>query len=109
MPPKAQRPTSARTSQSTPDRFRELFDRVAELCDLPPLRAVAPRAMALARDPEVKTDDLAAVVSTDAAIAVRVLRISRSALYVRRKPPETLKEAIATVGLDGLRKILVAA
>jgi putative nucleotidyltransferase with HDIG domain len=109
MAPKAQRPTSAQTSKSTRDKLRVLFDRVAELCDLPPLPAVATRAMALARDPEVKTDDLAAVVQTDAAIALRVLRISRSALYVRRKPPETLKEAIATVGLDGLRKILVAA
>lgn len=109
MAPKARRPASAQTSKSTRDKLRELFDRVAELCDLPPLPAVATRALALARDPEVKTDDLVAVVSTDAAIAVRVLRISRSALYVRRKPPETLKDAIATVGLDGLRKILVAA
>lgn len=105
----AGRSTSAQNPQSTRDSLRALFDRVAESCDLPPLPAVATRAMALARDPEVKTEDLAAVVSTDAAIAVRVLRISRSALYVRRKPPETLKEAIAAVGLDGLRKVLVAA
>jgi len=38
-----------------------------------------------------------------------VLRISRSTLYLRRQPPRTLPEAIVTVGLAGLRRILIAA
>lgn len=49
------------------------------------------------------------MVSTDQAIAARVLRISRSTLYLRRQPPRTLQEAIVTVGLEGLRRILIAA
>ena len=49
------------------------------------------------------------MVSTDQAIAARVLRISRSTLYLRRQPPRTLREAIVTVGLEGLRRILIAA
>jgi putative nucleotidyltransferase with HDIG domain len=65
--------------------------------------------MNLARDPDAKADDLARVVSTDQAIAARVLRISRSTLYLRRQPPRTLPEAIVTVGLSGLRRILIAA
>ena len=71
--------------------MRTLFARVAEECDLPPLPAVASRAMALARDPEVKADELARVVQTDAAIAARVLRIAGSAIYARRTPPRSLK------------------
>ena len=94
---------------TTRDNVRTLFARVAETCDLPPLPAVALRAMRLARDPDAKADDLARVVSTDTAIAARVLRIARSAIYVRRSAPRTLREAIMTVGFHALRKILVAA
>lgn len=89
--------------------FRSLFADVAAHCDLPPMPAVAARALALIRDPETEADDLARLVATDATIAVRVLRISRSALYLRRQPPRTLREAIVTVGYGALRKILIVA
>jgi HD-like signal output (HDOD) protein len=101
--------TAAASEPTTRDSVRTLFSRVAETCDLPPLPAVAMRAMRLARDPDAKADDLARVVSTDAAIAARVLRIARSAIYLRRQAPRTLREAIMTVGFHALRKILVAA
>ena len=89
--------------------FRTLFERVSGFCDLPPLPAVAARAMALIRDPETEAEDLARLVSTDATIAARVLRLSRSVLYVRRQPPRTLREAIVTVGYGALRKMLLVA
>lgn len=91
------------------ERFRALFARVAEHCDLPPLPAVALRAMAMARDPEVGADELAAIVGTDAAIAARVLRMSRSTVYLRHRPPATLREAVQAVGMNALRTILIAA
>jgi len=94
---------------STRDATRALFARVAETCDLPPLPAVAVRAMSLARDPDSGAADLARVVATDAALAARVLKISRSVTYLRREPPRTLQEAITVVGFHALRKILVAA
>jgi HD-like signal output (HDOD) protein len=98
-------------ASETPTRqsMRVLFDRIAEQCDLPPLPAVAARALALVRNPETKTEELAQLVATDAAIAARVLRISRSVLYSRRRPPRTLLEAINTVGFEALRRILVVA
>ena len=89
--------------------MRPLFDHIGRECDLPPLPAVAMRAMTMVRDPDAKSADLTRLVATDAAIAARVLRISRSALYVCHKAPSTLGEAIATVGFEALRKILVAA
>lgn len=98
-------PPAARTRHS----MRALFDRIAERCDLPPLPAVAARALELVRAPDTKADDLAHLVSTDTAIAARVLRISRSVVYARRKMPRTLHKAIATVGFEALRQILVVA
>ncbi|MCC6848642.1 MAG: HDOD domain-containing protein [Deltaproteobacteria bacterium] len=89
--------------------LRELFNRVSESCDLPPLPAVAVRAIALARDPNVAADQLVRVVSTDVALAARVVSIARSVRYMRREPPRTLDAAIQTVGFQALRRILIAA
>jgi HD-like signal output (HDOD) protein len=89
--------------------LRELFGKVSESCDLPPLPAVAMRAIALARDPNVSAEQLVRVVSTDAALAARVVSIARSVRYMRREPPRTLDGAIQTVGFQALRRILIAA
>jgi HD-like signal output (HDOD) protein len=99
------------TAFSTPSRsaLRELFVRVSESCDLPPLPAVAVRAIALARDPNVGAGQLVRVVSTDAALAARVVSIACSVRYLRREPPRTLNSAIQTVGFQALRRILIAA
>ncbi len=89
--------------------IRELFASVARTCELPPLPAVAMRALSLAKDPETEAGELSRVVASDAALSARVLRISRSVLYARRHPPRSLKEAVLTVGFQALRKILIAA
>src|SRR5690349_2631722 len=99
----------AEPSAHSRSALRELFNRVSESCDLPPLPAVAVRAIALARDPNVGTDQLVRVVSTDAALAARVVSIARSVRYMRREPPRTLDGAIQTVGFQALRRILIAA
>src|SRR5262245_58698244 len=93
----------------TRDDVRATFNRIAETCDLPPMPAAAARALRLARDPDTTTDALAKVVLTDPALAARVLTMSRSVLYLRRTPPGSLREAIVTVGFQGLRRILMAA
>jgi putative nucleotidyltransferase with HDIG domain len=94
---------------SAPESVNGLVDQIATTCDLPPLPAAAARALSLARDPESSSDDLARVVGTDPSLAARVLAMSRSVTYLRRQPPRTLQEAIATVGLRALRRILIAA
>jgi putative nucleotidyltransferase with HDIG domain len=86
-----------------------LVEDISSTCDLPPLPAAAARALSLARDPDSSSEDLARVVGTDPALAARVLAMSRSVTYLRRQPPRTLQEAIATVGLRALRRILIAA
>ena len=107
MPDRATTPGTS--SSAVRQSMRDVYERVETLCDLPPLPAVAVQAMNLVRDPDVTAEQLAQLVATDVAIAARVLRLSRSALYARRRPPRTLQDAITTVGLDALRKILIAA
>lgn len=99
----------AAPTSTTRESTRALFLRVAQHCDLPPLPAVAARAMTLARDPDATVADLARLVATDTALAARVLKISRSVTYLRTQPPHTVQDAILVVGFQALRKILVAA
>ena len=101
--------TPASGAEISRDDVRTTFNRIAETCDLPPMPAAAARALRLARDPDTTTDELAKVVLADPALAARVLTMSRSVLYLRRTPPKTLREAIMTVGFQGLRRILMAA
>ena len=101
--------TAAPAAAISRDDVRSTFNRIAETCDLPPMPAAAARALRLARDPDTTTDELARVVLVDPALAARVLTMSRSVLYLRRTPPKSLREAIVTVGFQGLRRILMAA
>ncbi|HLK11742.1 MAG TPA: HDOD domain-containing protein [Candidatus Binatia bacterium] len=96
-------------SEPASNRLGRIFRDVAERCELPPMPAVAARAAALASDPEARVEDLTRVVSTDPALAARVLRISQSVRYVRRHAPRTLHEAVLAVGFQALRKVLIAA
>ena len=105
----AAEPALPESSAPSRSALRELFSRVSESCDLPPLPAVAVRAIALARDPNVGSHELVRVVSRDAALAARVVSIARSVRYMRREPPRTLNSAIQTVGFQALRRILIAA
>ena len=100
---------SALTSAPTDKSVASLVEEISTTCDLPPLPAAAARALTLARDPDSSSEDLARVVGTDPALAARVLAMSRSVTYLRRQPPRTLQEAIATVGMRALRRILIAA
>jgi putative nucleotidyltransferase with HDIG domain len=90
-------------------KMRMLFDEIAQKCDLPPLPAVASRALELARNPSASVQDLVHVVSADAAIASRVLRMTASTIYGRQRTATTLQDAIVAIGHAGLRKVLIAA
>lgn len=100
------------TAASTPlaqDRMQSVLARVMQHCDLPPLPAVSAQALSLLRDPSANAEDMARLIGTDGSLAARVVKLSRSAMYLRRTAPVTLRDAILTVGFAGLRQILLAA
>ena len=95
---------------SKPDaRIPAFCQEAAARCDLPPLPRVAMQAMAVTGDPAAKAKDVARIVASDQALAVRVLSISRSAVYMRRQAPRTVQDAIVTVGFGVVRQIVVSA
>lgn len=93
----------------SPDRLQAIVARIGTKCELPPLPAVSQRALQLIQSQDTTAEAMATLVATDAALAARVVRIARSPVYLRRQPPRTLRDAILTVGFNGLRQILLAA
>ena len=82
---------------------------VAWVGDLPPLPQVASRAITLVEDPETTTGQLTDLLSSDTALAARVLKIANSAMFSRQREINTLSQAIMVIGFKALKGIVVAA
>ncbi len=84
-------------------------DIVAWVGDLPPLPHVASRAIGMLEDPDVTSGDLTGLLSSDPALAARVLKIANSAMFARQRQITTLNQAIMVIGFKTLKGIVVAA
>lgn len=82
---------------------------VAWVGDLPPMPQVASRAISLVENPDTTAAELTDLLSTDAALAARVLKIANSAMFSRQREITTLNQAIMVIGFKALKGIIVAA
>lgn len=82
---------------------------VAWVGDLPPMPQVASRAIALVESPSTTAEELTELLSSDTALAARVLKIANSAMFCRQREITTLKQAIMIIGFKALKGIIVAA
>lgn len=71
------------------------------LCpSLPTLSSVADSVVRLARDPDPDATSLVRLVTQDPALVSRLLRVSNSPLYARRRSADNLHEAISVLGIN---------
>ena len=75
---------------------------------LPTLPAVAARVVALAPRDDVTIDEIASIVGSDPALAVKLLRTANSALYARSRPARTVREAVLVLGLRSVRALALS-
>jgi putative nucleotidyltransferase with HDIG domain len=80
-----------------------------QIGDLPSLPASAVEALRLMEDPQVSADRLQRVIGKDQSLAAQILKFSNSAMYCLQRQVSTLSHAIAILGLETLRSIVVAA
>ena len=83
----------------------ELAREVSTLFSLPDLVI---RASAVMDSPTATAQDLVEVIELDANLALTVLRLSNSALYGGRGRIETLRHAVALIGHNALRDLVLA-
>lgn len=77
--------------------------------DLPRLPTAALEILDASSRPSTRTEDLAALVSRDAALAAKVLKLANSALYAGTSPVVELKGALIRLGLTTVRDVVVEA
>ena len=101
---------------ATPQEFagrlsegRDWREIVAWVGDLPPMPHVASRAIGMVEDPATTAQELSDLLSSDTALAARVLKIANSAMFCRQREINTLNQAIMLIGFKALKGIIVAA
>ena len=86
-----------------------LDEAVGRLKDLPALPLVVSELLASFDDPEVELGDLAAKISNDQALAAKTLRLANSSFYGLQSRVRTISQAIAVLGFDSVRALVVGA
>lgn len=76
--------------------------------DLPTLPFIAARVLEIINDPHSSASDLAGVISTDQAMAAKVLRLVNSAYYGFPNPITTITHAVAIMGFNTLRSLVLS-
>ncbi|MFQ5698194.1 MAG: HDOD domain-containing protein [Myxococcota bacterium] len=77
--------------------------------ELPVMPPVATEVIRRAEDPDTDLATISQLISRDASLAVRVLKIANSSFYSMPREVETLHQAIVLLGYSTLRSIVVAA
>jgi putative nucleotidyltransferase with HDIG domain len=77
--------------------------------ELPVMPPVAAEVMRKAEDPDTAVKEIAELISRDAALAVRVLKIANSSFYAMAREVQTMQQAIMLLGYSTLRSVVVAA
>jgi len=77
--------------------------------DLPSMPVTLACIMRLACDPNANNERLADAVMTDQALTSKVLRLANSAYFRRKKPVDTVSEAILTLGYEYVRNLAASA
>jgi len=75
----------------------------------PRLPTVATELLAQSQNPDVEFADIERILERDAVLAGEVLSIARSAFYARKFPPESLRDALVSIGLTKLREVVLQA
>lgn len=94
---------------SARENVRKYFREVMQKHQLPVLPVVVMKVLEMVQDPDCDVRTLCRVLSDDAALAGRVLGISRSAHYAQRTLPKNLHGAVQVLGFQTLRNVLFAA
>lgn len=73
---------------------------------LPSLPDVALRVRQVLEQPDCSMHDLARVISTDASVAARLIKIANSVTYRGNRPIEDIRSAIARLGMQMVRTLV---
>ncbi len=88
---------------------KELETMIMGTNDLPTIPVVAMKVMQLIENESTTAEEMSKIVSSDPAVAARVLKISNSSFYGCQRQIHTLSHAIMILGFSTLKSLVVAA
>ena len=97
------------TAQVTQEPVLNLSTLIAKVKDLPPLPSIVMKAMEMTLDPNASMRNLQQVISQDQALSAKILRIVNSAMYSLRREVSTVSHAVAVLGLETVKSVIMAA
>jgi len=87
----------------------ELQDLAMSAGDVPPFPAIAMEAVECTNSPRSSAAELQEIIARDQALTSKILKIVNSAMYCFQREVSTLTHAVAILGMDTIRSIIVAA
>jgi len=87
---------------------QDIWEIVKSSRNLPTLPIVAMKVVSLAQNPDVTTKELADTISSDPALAAKILRIVNSPYYGFASQVSTLTRAVALLGLVPLKFLILS-
>ena len=97
------------SAQTNPESVINLNALIAKVKDLPPLPTIITKALETAMDPDASIRNLHLLISQDQALSAKILRIVNSAMYSLRSEVSTVSHAIAVLGINTVKAIIMAA
>ncbi len=101
-------PTAGNSLNSPDSRVVNAKKFVDNISDLPPVPTVVAKINTLLRNPETSASDLGKVISTDAAICAKILRIVNSSFYGLPNKISSVDQAIVILGFKALRELIIS-
>ncbi len=80
---------------------------VKAFADVTPFRTSALNVLSMLKDPDATFDHIEAQINDEPLLIARILQVANSAFYMRRNPVDDISHALAYLGMDGIRQVLV--
>lgn len=93
---------------SSPARIFDLTEIASKTGDLPALPGIALKVYELTKDPNTSGRQLEEVIKRDQSLAARMLQIVNSAMYSLPREVSTISHAVAILGLETVRSVVMA-
>lgn len=80
---------------------------IKDFVDVTPFRTSAFNLLELLKEPDISFDKIEQYISNEPLLVARILQVANSAFYMRRNAIEDVQQALAYLGLEGIRQVLV--
>jgi putative nucleotidyltransferase with HDIG domain len=92
----------------TQEAIGKLQETVGQISNLPTPPVVFNQINKVINDPNTSAYDIAAILSEDPAMSVKVLKLSNSAFYGMKREITSIKQAIIIMGIEAVRSLVLS-